>query len=219
MVQLVIDSSNNHLSVCIIKKNKVLSEINTVCKQNLSEIILQKINECIENSSVKKDDISEIIVTRGPGSYTALRVVLSVAKTFSYVLNIPIKLISTLKLQMLGIKNFSGLVVPLIDGRRNNVYTAVYYKNDEILKEGYYSLDTLFDFLNLQFKPVMFIGNDIDKFSYNDLKIEYKLHLENIFSKNIIGAEKILEESNFYTANPSYLRLTEAERSIINDKN
>lgn len=218
MVRLILDASNSHLSIALLKNNELINEFNIECKRNLSEILLQEIDNILVNSNFTKNDLLEIIATKGPGSYTALRVVLSVAKTLSMVLNIPIKLISSLRLQAANVKE-DAIVVPLIDGRRGNVYAAIYDNDVDVLQEGYYSLDDVINKLNELNKKVIFVGNDVSNFSYDNLNNIYDLDTTPILSKNIIYVEKYLENSDFYNALPSYLRLTEAERNLKNDKN
>lgn len=218
MVRLILDASNSHLSIALLKNNELINEFNIECKRNLSEILLQEIDNILVNSNFTKNDLLEIIATKGPGSYTALRVVLSVAKTLSMVLNIPIKLISSLRLQAANVKE-DVAVVSLIDGRRGNVYAAIYDNDVDVLQEGYYSLEDVINKLNELNKKVIFVGNDVSNFSYDNLNNIYDLDMTPILSKNIIYVEKYLENSDFYNALPSYLRLTEAERNLKNDKN
>ncbi|MBF0713894.1 tRNA (adenosine(37)-N6)-threonylcarbamoyltransferase complex dimerization subunit type 1 TsaB [Gemella sp. GH3] len=217
MVSLVIDGSNNNLSICCIKEDKILSKSSIKCYRNLSEIILKEVDNCLDNASIKKNDITEIIVTGGPGSYTALRVVLSIAKTLSYVLKIPIKTISSLRLFSANCDK-NVLTVPLFDGRRGNVYSAIYLGDEEILKEGYYAFKEVIDYINKENKAVNFVTNS-DNFEYNDVEVDYKVFIKDIDAADYLFVKNFSEEVDSFTAVPNYLRLTEAERNLINDKN
>lgn len=220
MVKLVIDASNGYLSLSCFKNKQLLNNFETECKINLSEVLLLEIDNILKKSKIKKTDLTEIIITKGPGSYTALRVVMSVAKTFSFVLSIKIKMISSLILQAgEKIQNKNVVIVPIIDGRRDNVYSAVYFNKKELLDEGYYSIKELLEFLNTLNKEAVLIGSDVNNFNYENLLSPYTLFDENIKTKNLIFVEEFLEDSDYYNAKPSYLRLTEAERNLKNDKN
>lgn len=219
MVSLVLDASNSHLSIACFNNDNLIYEYNVECRRNLSEILLLEIDNVIKKSDFSKNDLKEIIVTRGPGSYTALRVVLSVAKTLSFALNIPIKTLSTLRLQSVVEKNYNKIVVPLIDGRRGNVYASAYLNDKEILEENYYYIDFILEYLNKQNKEVIFIGNDVNNFDYSDLNVNYTLKDNYILAKNYIYVKEYAIKVDYYNALPSYLRLTEAERNLINDKN
>lgn len=219
MVELILDASNSNLSIALIENDNIISENNILCSRNLSEILLQEIDNILRKESYKVGDIDKIVVTKGPGSYTALRVVLSIAKTLAFTLNIDMSLISSLRLQAAKYLKETGLIVPIIDGRRGNIFTAVYRNNEELLKEGYYSFNEVITFLNDYEENIIFVGIDSGKFSYGELTNDYKLKLENILSKNIIYVRNFEEYTDSYSATPSYLRLTEAERNLNDDKN
>ncbi|MBU0278042.1 MULTISPECIES: tRNA (adenosine(37)-N6)-threonylcarbamoyltransferase complex dimerization subunit type 1 TsaB [unclassified Gemella] len=219
MVSLILDASNGHLSIACFRNDTLISEYNIECKRNLSEIILLEIDNVIKKSGFTKNDLTEIIATRGPGSYTALRVVLSVAKSLSFALNIPIKTLSTLRLQSVVNESYNKVVVPLIDGRRGNVYAVAYLDGKEILEENYYSIEFIFDFVNNLNREIIFVGSDVNKFDYSKLNVDYILKDKHTLAKNYIYVKDYVLATDYYNALPSYLRLTEAERNLINDKN
>lgn len=219
MASLVVEASIGFLSIAIIDNDKLILEENKQCNNNLSEIILHEIDSSIKKSGLDKKDITEIIVTKGPGSYTAIRIVLAIAKTFSFVLNIPIKVLSTLRLLSAGVDNKDKLTVPLIDARRNHVYGAVYLNDKEILKENYYDLNDILAFLEKYDKEIVFVGVDLNKFDYEKFNKEYKLFNQYAYAKNYLLVKKYVEKTDYFNAIPSYLRLTEAERKLLNDKN
>lgn len=219
MVKLVLEASDGFLSLAIFQDKNLIAEKNLECKRNLSEVLLQEIDKLLNSATISKKQINEIIVTRGPGSYTALRVVMAIAKTLSYALKIKIKTISTLLLQSKNNKETSKLSVSLIDGRRGNVYGAVYRNNDIVLEENYYELSYVIDYLNKLNEEVVFIGNSVNNFDYNGLDVNYEIIKEHPKAKNYILIEDTATEEDCYNAVPCYLRLTEAERNLENDKN
>lgn len=217
MVTLVLDASNGHLSVACFKNNKLLSEINEDCNKNLSEIILSRVDNVLKNADIDKKSISKIIITNGPGSYTGLRVVLSIAKTMAKLLNVNIHVVSSLLLQSV-VKQQNAVRVSIMDGRRGNVYGAIYKDETILLSEGYYTFDYIIEKINNIGEDVIIIGNDIDKFDYNGLNSNYALEKKHIYSRNVIFVEQFLEEVNADDVKPNYLRETEAERNLKNDK-
>ena len=126
MVSIVVEASNGFCSIACLENNKVLSQRNMECSNNLSAIILQEIDNCLNDAGKSKRDLTEIIASNGPGSYTAIRVVAAICKTLAYTLKLPLKVVSSLKLQALLEFESNKLIVPLIDARRNNVFAAVY---------------------------------------------------------------------------------------------
>ena len=101
MVSIVVEASNGFCSIACLENNKVLSQRNMECSNNLSTIILQEIDNCLNDAGKSKKDLTEIIASNGPGSYTAIRVVAAICKTLAYTLKLPLKVVSSLKLQAL----------------------------------------------------------------------------------------------------------------------
>ncbi|MBF0746915.1 tRNA (adenosine(37)-N6)-threonylcarbamoyltransferase complex dimerization subunit type 1 TsaB [Gemella sp. 19428wG2_WT2a] len=219
MVKLVLEASNSYLSIACIEGDKLLAESNLECGRNLSEVILVELNSCLKRAGVSKSDLTEIVAVKGPGSYTALRIVLSVAKVLSFSLNIPLKTISTLVLQSYYKDSRNKLIVPLIDGRRGNVFAAIYEEGREILEESYYPLEEIIEFLNKEYQEVIFIGPNLDKYNFVSADFKYILHETYNFARNFLYLEDYAIESDYYSAIPSYLRYTEAERNLKDDKN
>ena len=221
MVSLIVEASNGVCSIACFENRIVLAEKNFVCSNNLSAAILEEIDNCLKEANKKKTDLTEIISSEGPGSYTATRVVAAVCKTLAYTLKIKLKKVSSLKLQALLEFDSNKLLVPFIDARRTNVFAAV-YKNEagklvEVFEEGYYSLEEINNFLSLQNEEYMYISKDIAKL--NDYLLDGSKNVEMVRAANIVKIYDSLEEIDCYNMKPQYLRKTEAERELENDKN
>ena len=221
MVSLVVEASNGFCSIACIENKNILAEKNLECKNNLSVVILSEIDNCLKAANKTKSDLTEIISSEGPGSYTAIRVVAAVCKTMAFTLKLPLKVVSSLKLLALLEFNSNKLIVHLIDARRGNVFSAVYKKTNNELsvvkEEGYYSLGELNEFLESEGKDFIYVGQDIKKLKEKLLDAEY--NESPVRSGNIIEIYNTLEIKDFYNMKPKYLRKTEAERELENDKN
>ena len=221
MVSLIVEASNGVCSIACFENKTVLAEKNFVCSNNLSAVILEEIDNCLKEANKKKTDLIEIISSEGPGSYTAIRVVAAVCKTLAYTLKIKLKKVSSLKLQALLEFDSNKLLVPFIDARRTNVFGAVYKNEDgklvEVFEEGYYSLEEINNFLSLQNEEYVYISKDIAKL--NDYLLDGSKNDEMVRTANIIKIYDSLEEIDCYNMKPQYLRKTEAERELENDKN
>ena len=221
MVSLIVEASNGVCSIACFENKTVLAEKNFVCSNNLSAVILEEIDNCLKEANKKKTDLTEIISSEGPGSYTAIRVVAAVCKTLAYSLKIKLKKVSSLKLQALLEFDSNKLLVPFIDARRSNVFGAVYKNEDgklvEVFEEGYYSLEEINNFLSLQNEEYVYISKDIAKL--NDYLLDGSKNDEMVRAANIIKIYDSLEEIDCYNMKPQYLRKTEAERELENDKN
>lgn len=87
------------------------------------------IDEVLREASVSSSDLDALAVGRGPGSYTGLRIGVSSVKGFCYALGIPLIAVDSLQILARQIEIESGLIIPMIDARRMEVYSAVYDKN------------------------------------------------------------------------------------------
>jgi tRNA threonylcarbamoyladenosine biosynthesis protein TsaB len=88
--------------------------------------------EILKENKLTFQDLSAIAVSQGPGSYTGLRIGVSAAKGLCYALSIPLIAIDTLESLARQVKNINGLVIPMIDARRMEVYSAIF--NDKLEK-------------------------------------------------------------------------------------
>ena len=221
MVSLIVEASNGVCSIACFENETILAEKNFVCSNNLSAVILEEIDNCLKEANKKKTDLTEIISSEGPGSYTAIRVVAAVCKSLAYTLKIKLKKVSSLKLQALLEFDSNKLLVPFIDARRTNVFGAVYKNEDgklvEVFEEGYYSLEEINNFLSLQNEEYVYISKDIVKL--NDYLLDGSKNVEMVRAANIVKIYNSLEIIDSYNMKPQYLRKTEAERELENDKN
>ena len=131
---LCIETSTTVCSVCIIADEKIISfrEVNNGFSH--AENLHGFIEEVLKESNLSFSQLSAVAVSKGPGSYTGLRIGVSAAKGLCYALNIPLISIDTLQSMAWGAaqtKNDTVLFCPMLDARRMEVYCAVYTKNLE----------------------------------------------------------------------------------------
>ncbi len=163
---LNIETATKNCSVSIAKNGEVLvfKDINTGGYSH-AEKLHPLIKSLLEQAKLKLSDLNAIAVSKGPGSFTGLRIGISAAKGLCFALNIPLISIDTLFVLAHGLKVKEGYVIPLIDARRLEVYTAVYNSDYEqmspieakILNDNSYK-----EFLDK--KPVYFVGDGVAKF-------------------------------------------------------
>ena len=127
---LNIGTATKNCSVSLSNEGKTM-----VCKeiaeQNFShaEKLHLFIAEVLSENNLKFSDLKAVAVSQGPGSYTGLRIGVSSAKGFCYALNIPLIAVDTLQLLAKQIQIEKGIILPMIDARRMEVFTAFYDKN------------------------------------------------------------------------------------------
>ena len=131
---LYIDTSSNYLYAAIAAENKILSEVKKEFGHSLSEEALPEIVELFTKTNLTPKDIEKIIVVNGPGSFTGIRIGITIAKVYAWSLNIPITTISGLEAMMLSAPE-GKIRVPMLDARRRYVFAAIYNEeNEPILK-------------------------------------------------------------------------------------
>jgi tRNA threonylcarbamoyladenosine biosynthesis protein TsaB len=129
-----------------------------------AENLVSFCTEVLEKSSCTFNDLDAVAVSKGPGSYTGLRIGVSAAKGFCYALNIPLIGINTLQhmaLQLSSTGEYSdALFCPMIDARRMEVYCAIYDSNNVEMKETAAEIITADSFATyLENKQVLFFGD------------------------------------------------------------
>lgn len=163
---LNIDTAVQTSSICLAKNGKALAvKINPSQKDSASWLHVA-IKELSEEKQFILTKIDAIAVSEGPGSYTGLRVGMATAKGLCYALNKPLITINTLQMMAFsGLEHHKGLLCPMIDARRMEVFTAVFDQNLEIVLP-YTNMvlsENSFDDL-LQKHTVTFFGNGSIKF-------------------------------------------------------
>ena len=151
MYTVLLDSSNTNLSVGIARDNLLSESISYEAWQQQSEFMIPELNKLLDKYNVQKEEIGEVVVAKGPGSYTGVRIAITIAKTIAVALDVKLYAVSSLKTQKDG-KNPS---ICLINARSGRSYIAVVegdqtiiedqiMKNEDVLKyvseHPYYSI-------------------------------------------------------------------------------
>ena len=127
---LNIETATKNCSVALAHDGKTIA-YKEIAEQNFShaEKLHVFIEELLAENNLQFSDLNAIAVSQGPGSYTGLRIGVSSAKGFCYAMNIPMIAIDTLQLLAKQIQIEEGIIIPMIDARRMEVFTAFYDKN------------------------------------------------------------------------------------------
>lgn len=122
MITLCMDTSQTFLVLALLKEDKVLASVQETCWKRQSEELFPQLIRMMEDNGVKTEDISEIVITSGPGSYTGVRIAMTVAKVFAAMKEVPLYTLGSLQL-IAGRKRH---VHVLMDARGHRAYHAVY---------------------------------------------------------------------------------------------
>ena len=127
MIDLLLDSSNIDLSVGLAKDGKVLDYTSYEAWQCQSEYMIQEIDKLLTKHNITRQDINGVIVNIGPGSYTGIRISLTIAKVMCLALNVPLYALSSLRALQKGLEPS----ICLMNARSNRSYIGVY--SDEVI--------------------------------------------------------------------------------------
>ncbi|PLR76510.1 tRNA (adenosine(37)-N6)-threonylcarbamoyltransferase complex dimerization subunit type 1 TsaB [Bacillus sp. V3-13] len=226
MKVLAVDTSNYILGVALLDENKVIGEYITNLKKNHSVRVMPAIEELMKECNLQPADLTKIVVAKGPGSYTGVRIGVSIAKTLAWTLKIPLVGVSSLEvLAASSGRYFNGAVSPLFDARRGQIYTGLYqfengkpvtlHKDQLVL-----SVDWANGLMSLN-KPILFTGNDLP---LHRSIIEETLGKQAVFAEitelnprpselALLGSLREGEEVHSFV--PNYIRLAEAEANWL----
>lgn len=223
---LGIDSSGLVASAAIVVDDTLVAEFTVNNKQTHSQTLLPMIDEVVEMSGVCLEELDGIAVSAGPGSFTGLRIGSSTAKGMALALDKPILSVPTLEGLAYRMAGCEGLICPLMDARRNQVYTAVYQmegdKPECILEQSAVDVQEIIGKINTIGRKVTFLGDGVPV--YGDILKEktivpYQfapLHLNRQSAASVAALGAIyLAEGKAETAaehKPVYLRQSQAER-------
>lgn len=199
-----IDTTSSVLVAGLIKNNTLIGKIEETLGKNLSTNTLYLIEKMFNKCFVDVNDIDKIVVINGPGSFTGVRIGITIAKTYAWALKKKIVTLSSLEAMSVSTK-VAKYKIPYIDARRGYVFAGIYNQNNEVILENQYiKFDILLEKANKLNKPYILISND--KLSENQQ--EYRADI-----LDIVNYSKNKEEINPHAVNPIYLKKTEAEES------
>ena len=120
-----IDTSSNAGSVSIIEDTDILGECVLNTGPRHSENIVASLDWLLNTTDVKRNELQAVAVSVGPGSFTSLRVGVTIAKTLAYTLNLKIIGVSSLEILAMNIPGHEFQICPIIDAKRGELYSAL----------------------------------------------------------------------------------------------
>ncbi|MAB47008.1 MAG: tRNA (adenosine(37)-N6)-threonylcarbamoyltransferase complex dimerization subunit type 1 TsaB [Flavobacteriaceae bacterium] len=162
---LNIETATTNCSVSLSKDGEtlVLKEDNSAGYSH-AETLHVFIKDVFEAANINTLDIDAVAVSKGPGSYTGLRIGVSSAKGLCYALNKPLISVSTLESLSHQVKVEEGIIIPMLDARRMEVYSAIFNHNHELIREIKAEILTEDSYADLlKENKVYFVGNGVAK--------------------------------------------------------
>ena len=153
---LAFDTSNRALSLAVLEDKELLGQVTLNIKKNHSITLMPAIDFLMNSLDLKPTDLDRIAVAQGPGSYTGLRIAVATAKTLAHTLKIELVGVSSLLALVPG--QVEGLVIPIMDARRNNVYAGFYQSGQAMRPEVHLPLTEVLEIAGAANQPVTFVG-------------------------------------------------------------
>ena len=224
---LGIETTSAFASAAVLDKKGICSEVISDGKLNHLQNLLPMVEEALSKRGLELKDLDGLAVSRGPGSFTGVRIGMSTVKALAQVLDVKIAQVPTLFAMAYGMRNCNGVICPILNARRNQVYSAAYRFHgddyEEIFPEGAYGIQEVGDFLQ-PFDKVIFMGDGVEEFQEAVLELlgeraifaPPEERIQKASSVAEIGKKIHLAGSgvDYVTAEPEYLRKSEAERNL-----
>ena len=214
MKVLAFDTSSKALSLAILEDKQVLAETTINIKKNHSITLMPAIDFLMGSLDWTPKDLDRIVVAQGPGSYTGLRIAVATAKTLAHTLKI--ELVGVSSLLALVPEQVEGLVIPVMDARRNNVYAGFYQSGQAVWPEAHLPLAEVLEIAGAANQSVTFVGETA---AFTE-QIEVALPqatlqptLPNAAAVGRLGLD--LPSQSIHDFVPNYLKRVEAEENWL----
>lgn len=203
MINLFIDTSDKDVSIGIIKDNQILAQKQESIPSSHSIYTTSYIKQVLDESCLLPENIDKIIVVSGPGSFTGVRIGVTIAKVYAYLLKKQIIGVSSLKILALSTSIKSNYYLSIIDAKHDNYYIGLYdseYK--EVIPEQFTNINEL-NIIIEKYSPLILSNNDI--FICNKSISKTPLDLV-----KITKYYQDYPSENPHLVNPNYLKLPQA---------
>lgn len=229
---LAVDSSGLVATVALVEDDNLIAEYTIHYKKTHSQTLLPMLDEIVRMTETDLQMIDAIAVAKGPGSFTGLRIGSATVKGLGFVLEKPIIGVPTIEGLAMNLYGTDALVCPLMDARRNQVYTGIYRFEAgtmQVVKEQLpIAVDEIVSALNQIGQKVIFLGDGVPV--YKDL-IEKIITVPHEYAPANMNKQRAASvgvramdywKAGVYTSAdefaPDYLRLSQAERERLERK-
>lgn len=240
---LAIETTGATASVAIInEKEQIYEEVSTGTLNHL-QFLMPMVEKVLEKSQLQINDLTAIAASEGPGSFTGIRIGVSSARALAQALQIKTISVPTLKTFLYNVTDYDGLLCPIFDARRSQVYGGVYQwrkgvdRNlegiEEIIAGGAYSLEELLNKLQLVCQTnetITFFGDGVEPYKEkikqwqnsslnNDIQVEFanagiNSQKASSVAKLALALYQADQTKDYQDLKPNYMRKAEAERKL-----
>lgn len=211
----------------VLEDGNLLGEYSLNQKMSHSENLVPMIKEVLDSLKLHVSDIDLYGIAIGPGSFTGLRIGIATIKAFAHVFDKPIVGVSTLEGLAFNL-SFNGIIIPMIDARRNRIYTGIYKWEkgnlNNILAPTIMEIDELLELLNKNYNNIIINGNAVNIYKKRIMnilgnKVNFAPIISNSCNAASIAELAILKQhkynyGNYFNLVPDYLRESQAQREL-----
>ena len=202
MISLFIDTSLVNVSISIIKDDKILSLIQEEIPNMHSVYATKFIKDALDEAKIDANDIDNIFVVSGPGSFTGVRIGVTIAKTYGYLIKKDITPVSSLKSLAISSKH-DGIILSMIPSNKSNYYVGIYDKDlNELIPEQFMNKENIQELCN-KYNPYI-VGIDTSIIG------TYKINKQKLDVLAITNYYMDKEKVNYYKLVPNYLKQPQA---------
>lgn len=202
MITLFIDTSSADVSIAVLEDNKILSSISKSIPNQHSVYTVSFLEQVLKEATITPESVNKILVVVGPGSFTGVRIGVTIAKVYAYLENIEIITVSSLKMLALSANN-SHYYLSLIDARHDHYYIGLYDQDyQEVIPEQFNTKEKVLELIE-KYHPMVISNEEIQIDDYS-------------ISKQVLDISKIVsyyqdkESINSHFVVPNYLKLPQA---------
>ncbi len=223
---LAIDSSGLVASVALLEDETLVAEYTVNYKKTHSQTLLPMIDELVKMTEQPLEEIDAIAIAEGPGSFTGLRIGAATAKGLGLALDKPLIGVPTVDALAYNLFGFDGIICPLMDARRNQVYTGLYrFEKGQLTvvqPQDVVALSEIVEKVNALGSPAVYLGDGVDVYRQQlmeQTRVVYQFAPAHCNKQRAAAvgalAELYFRAGRVQTAEehaPVYLRLSQAER-------
>lgn len=228
MKLLAIESSGLVASAAIVTEDALLAEYTVNFKKTHSQTLLPMVEEIVSMLGVELSELDAIAVSAGPGSFTGLRIGSATAKGLGLALKKPVIPVPTTQGIAANLYGAECIICPLMDARRNQVYTGLYRYNKEgfVIVEDQMAvmIDEIIEKVNAIGEPVTYLGDGVEVFSdilkekttvpFSFAPLHASKQRAGALAARAVELYKAGVMQSAAEHEPDYLRLSQAEREL-----
>lgn len=188
MYTLFLDTHDSTIRIVLYKEEQPIIKKEIETEKNQSSRVMPVLIQVLEEAKIEIKNIKEIIVVNGPGSFTGVRIGVTIAKTLAFTLNIPIKVMSSLLVKSVSISHEK---INIIEREKNGVFLGTFDKNNQLLEEYKYLSNKEYEAWAYKEEAIEDIALDYEKIYY--------------FAKKI-------KSTNPHAVNPLYVKKIEVQK-------